>query len=122
MKKFLLFTLAIVFTLTAFTSISGFAMSEKSFFRPGSAFFPLQKASEQQRLALTSEQTNRASYLVSILERRAGDLQALTGTPDEVLALAEFHQAFQEAVTAVWDSPLETQSGLRLAWLCWSTT
>jgi len=56
-------------------------------FHPGEVFFPVQKLAEQNLLKLIIDRSQRADYVLGLLERRSNDLRAAQGTPHESAAL-----------------------------------
>ncbi len=74
-------------------------------FQPGDLLYPVQNAGEQVRLALSSGRESRASYALTLSERRLGDL-AQANTPQKVeAAVVAFEKALQDSAKALDEAP-----------------
>jgi hypothetical protein len=84
--------------------------------KPGDIFFPIQNTLEQWRRNLFKDETNRAAYMLWLLEKRITDLQEVTGSYAEIDAVAYLNAALERAWNALESLP--TQAGDPLhAWM-----
>jgi hypothetical protein len=114
MKRFFLIIIFTIIILAGLTAGFGLAMAEGTVFRPDNALYSMQRFAERQRENLAVDETDRAMYLLRLVERRLYDLESLTGTQGEAAALNAFDDALRQAVVAVGHAPLEDLPDLKL--------
>ncbi len=82
-------------------------------FHPGDSLFAAQQLADQTRLTLTFDPAKRAAFELDLADRRLADLESSIGSPNELMALAYFDTALNQAVLGIAAVPPERAGDLR---------
>ncbi|MBI4316110.1 MAG: hypothetical protein HY679_09245, partial [Chloroflexi bacterium] len=82
-------------------------------FHPGDSLFAAQQLADQFRLTLTFDPVQRAAFELDLADRRLADLETSIGSPNELMALAYFDTALNQAVLGIAAVPPERAGDLR---------
>jgi hypothetical protein len=112
MKRFLPFAVLIVFLFTVMGICLGLFLAVSAPFRPGNPLFAAQHFAEEQRARLNFSESGKASYYLTLAERRSVDLVMLSNTNQEPAALQALADAIQHAEQAIAQAPESDRSAL----------
>ncbi len=107
MRRFLLLSsLILMLALVLFVGVS-LLLAEGGLFHPDSPVFRIQFFVEQRRADLTFDQNRKTLYLITLVERRAGDVISLAGSPSEADAIFYLDENINQALTALSKIPAD---------------
>ncbi len=105
MRRFLLLAFLIILALVLLLAGVGYGLARGQPFHPGQAPYSLQHLAEFSLIHLLPSPIQRASYALDLLTRRTTDLVSLVGTTREAAGLLAVHEALDQAIQAVYQSP-----------------